>query len=273
MKKPVVFTDLDGTLLDESYAFDSALPALDLVQHMGIPIIICSSKTRPEIECYRTRLKNKHPFISENGGGILIPIGYFGPSLSILEYGVEQDSDYELIRLGAQYADLRKTFEALQWEGFSIKGFGDMSAEEIGDAMGLPVEQAEMARQRDFDEPFFYGGKKEEIELLFDSIRKKGLNVTQGRIYHLLGQSDKGKAVRILTDLYRQKCGSVKTIGIGDSPNDMPMLKVVDVPVIVQKPDGTYDPLLSTLKVIKANGIGPVGWNNIVNELVSSFPM
>ncbi len=271
MGKPVVFTDLDGTLLDGSYAFERALPALNLIDGMRIPLVFCSSKTRSEIEFCRTLLKNEHPFISENGGGIFIPIGYFDPSFIIQEHASERDSTYDLIRLGAQYADLRKAFEILRAEGFAVKGFGDMTAEEVAGAMGLPAEQAEMAKQRDFDEPFFYEGKKEEALLLFDSIRKKGLSVTQGKIYHLLGQSDKGKAVSILSGLYQQKWGSVKTIGIGDSPNDLPMLKAVDMAVIVQKPDGTYDPLLSTVNAIKACGIGPAGWNDAILSVIPAL--
>jgi len=78
MKKIIIFTDLDGTLLDNSsYSFEAALPALQLIKEKNIPLIICSSKTRKEIEHYRKKLYNLHPFISENGGGIFIPKGYF----------------------------------------------------------------------------------------------------------------------------------------------------------------------------------------------------
>jgi mannosyl-3-phosphoglycerate phosphatase len=79
MKKPIIFTDLDGTLLDYStYSFEKALPALQLLKEKDIPLIICSSKTKKEIEYYRKKLDNHHSFISENGGGIFIPKGYFG---------------------------------------------------------------------------------------------------------------------------------------------------------------------------------------------------
>ena len=78
MKKTVVFSDLDGTLLDESsYSFKDALPAVRLLQLRAIPLVLCSSKTRAEIEPCRLSLHNRHPFISENGGGIFIPPGYF----------------------------------------------------------------------------------------------------------------------------------------------------------------------------------------------------
>ncbi len=78
MKKLIIFTDLDGTLLDYStYSFEAAIPALQLLKEKNIPLIICSSKTGKEIEHYRKKLGNTHPFISENGGGIFIPKGYF----------------------------------------------------------------------------------------------------------------------------------------------------------------------------------------------------
>lgn len=83
MKKIIIVTDLDGTLLDCSdYSFDKALPALQLIKEKNIQLIICSSKTRKEIEHYRKKLYNLHPFVSENGGGIFIPKGYFKFQLS-----------------------------------------------------------------------------------------------------------------------------------------------------------------------------------------------
>jgi len=77
MKKPIICTDLDGTLLDYSnYSFEKALPALQLLKDRDVPLVICSSKTKKEIEYYRKKLDNHHPFVSENGGGIFIPKNY-----------------------------------------------------------------------------------------------------------------------------------------------------------------------------------------------------
>jgi hypothetical protein len=48
---PVVFSDLDGTLLDhETYSFDAARPGLDALKSRGIPLILASSKTRAEMQ-------------------------------------------------------------------------------------------------------------------------------------------------------------------------------------------------------------------------------
>ncbi len=264
----IIFTDLDGTLLNDEYSFDSALPAITLIEKYKIPLVICSSKTRSEIEFYRAKLNNDHPFICENGGGVFIPIGYFGPNVIIPAHHRALNSQYDMITLGANYSKLREILIELQKEGFLIKGFGDISTEEISRRMGLSTEEAKMAQQRDFDEPFFYEDKEQKIVDLLNSIKQKGLNATKGRIYHLLGQSDKGKAVSILTDLYKQKYGSVTTMGVGDSPNDIPMLEKVDIPIIVQKPDGTYDDSITIPNLIRAQGIGPSGWNDAMISLI-----
>ncbi|MEF9476347.1 MAG: HAD hydrolase family protein, partial [Candidatus Mariimomonas ferrooxydans] len=60
-KKIIIFTDLDGSLLDSSYSFKKALPALRLIKKKNIPLLICSSKTKSEIEHYRKKLRNAHP--------------------------------------------------------------------------------------------------------------------------------------------------------------------------------------------------------------------
>lgn len=267
----IIFTDLDGTLLDaETYSFEPALPALELLKEKNIPLIICSSKTRKEIEYYRRKLDNHHPFISENGGGIFIPKGYFQFTVHSSRFTVNDEDDYRVIRLGARYSDLRKAFIELREEGFNVKGFGDMTVEELADIANMSIDEAKMAKERDFDEPFIFEGNEEEKQRLIKAIRAKRFSFTQGRFFHILGDSDKGRAVSILIDLYRKRFGDIKTIAIGDSPNDIPMLERVDCPIIVQKPDGSYDPGIRIPNLHRAISIGPYGWNKAVINFVSS---
>lgn len=267
MKKLIIFTDLDGTLLDHyTYSFEKALPALTLLKEKNIPLIICSSKTKKEIEYYRRKLDNLHPFISENGGGIFIPKSYFRSGVLGSEFGVREERDYHVIRLGAKYSDLRTAIQELRSEGFNIKGFGDMTVEELSMIANMSIDEARMAKERDFDEPFVFDGSKTDEQRLLQAIIAKGFNYTQGRFFHILGNSDKGKAVSVLIDLYRRKFGEVMTVAIGDSPNDIPMLERVDYPVIVQKYDGTYDPRVDISNLHKADGIGPDGWNKAIIE-------
>jgi mannosyl-3-phosphoglycerate phosphatase len=76
--KKIIFSDLDGTLLDhDTYSFEKEKDALHLLKDNDIPLVICSSKTRSEIEFWRKKLGNIQPFITENGGGIFVPRSYF----------------------------------------------------------------------------------------------------------------------------------------------------------------------------------------------------
>jgi len=271
MIKLIIFTDLDGTLLDySSYSFEAAMPALQLIKEKNIPLIICSSKTRKEIEHYRKKLYNLHPFISENGGGIFIPKSYFNFQLSDPRLAIEEDKQYYLIRLGAKYSDLRNALKELRTEGFDIKGFGDLTVEEIASLTKLTIDEAEMAKERDFDEPFIFAGAIHELPLLIDAIKKKGLNHAQGQFHHILGNSDKGKAVSILIDLFQKEYSKVVTIAVGDSQNDIPMLEIVDHPIIVRKGDGEYDRQINIHGLMKADGTGPEGWNTIILDLINS---
>jgi mannosyl-3-phosphoglycerate phosphatase len=263
MKNPVVFTDLDETLLErKTYSFEKALDALALLREKKIPLVIVSSKTRSEIELCRKRLQNGHPFVSENGGGIFIPHGYFKV---LLNYPIEEQEGCDIIALGTPYSELRIALEGLRDEGFRVTGFGDMTHEEIRRLTGLSHEEARMALKRYFDEPFTFDGV---FERLAESVTRMGLRLAQGRFFHLTGANDKGRAVEILTELYKAQLGEVTTIALGDSNTDAPMLRKVDYPVLVQKDDGTYDENVTARNLIKAEGIGPEGWNKAVTELL-----
>jgi mannosyl-3-phosphoglycerate phosphatase len=267
MKKLIIFTDLDETLLERhTYSYEKAEPALALIKEKDIPLVIVSSKTMSEIEHYRSKLQNQHPFIAENGGVIFVPEGYF---VNYLSLNPEQRNVYEVITLGTPYERLRQVMAELQAEGFNALGFGDMTTEEISGLTDLSPEEATLAIQRSFDEPFTCRGC--DIEALRNAIRQKGLNLTQGRLFHLIGDNDKGKAVEVLKGLYRAKLGDISTAALGDSPTDIPMLKSVDFPIVVQKDDGTYDPRLDVSGIVRAGGIGPEGWNSAVTEILRRF--
>lgn len=269
----ILFTDLDGTLLDSSYSFKKALSSLRLIQENSIPLIVCSSKTRAEIEQCRERLNNEHPFIAENGGGIFIPKDYFAFQISKLKFRIEREDDYYVMRLGASYTDLRNVLRELQSEGFDVHGFGDMKVTEIAGLTGLNVSDARRAKQRDFDEPFLFSGDRVSVNRLKRRIKALGFNYTQGEFFHIMGNSDKGRAVEILKDMFKKQYGKIITVALGDSPNDIEMLQKVDYPVVVQKNNGRYHPqVLNKVKgIIKAGGAGPEGWNRAVTELISSL--
>jgi len=265
----LIFTDLDGTLLDQNtYSFEAALPALQALREKKIPLIICTSKTRAEIECFRSKLDNIHPFISENGGAIYIPHQYFSFDFSF----ARKDSEYAIIELGTPYENLREAFSKMKARFPSIlKGFGDLSTQEVADLCGLRYSQARLAQKREYDEPFILEDEsaEEKVRMMAQDLN---LQISRGgRFYHLMGRNDKGQAVLLLRGLYAQTNSHLKTVGLGDSLNDLPMLEVVDYPILVQKPGGVHDPSLQLENLIPAQGEGPKGWNDAVLKLMAEI--
>jgi mannosyl-3-phosphoglycerate phosphatase len=271
--RQVVFTDLDGTLLAlVTYSYEKSLAGINRLKEIGVPLIFCSAKTRAEQEVYRHKLGIFHPFIVENGGAIFIPRGYF-PFL--FEYH-KSVNELLVIELGTSYKKVRQLLAKVRKEsGFHFRGFGDMSDEEVAEETGLDIDSAKLAKQREYDETLVIasGAKQShitsgEIDKFLQKIKQAGLNWTHGgRFYDVMGDNDKGKAVKIVTGLYREMWGEIETIGLGDSLNDLPMLSAVDIPVLVQKKDSSWESIdLPRLRRIQ--GIGPEGWSRAIEEII-----
>ncbi|MDH4100453.1 MAG: HAD hydrolase family protein, partial [Nitrospirota bacterium] len=196
--KYVVFSDIDGTLVDfNTYSMEQSIEAAKILHDRDIPLVLCSSKTRTEIELYRDKIGCRDPFIVENGGGIFIPVGYFSHPLKTT---VSRDG-YDVVELGIPYNRLRTMLEDIRREtGYPIKGMGDMSLEEVCRYTNLPPHEAELARCREFDEPFVIEGVHPDMSVLWQSASEMGVSITRGgRFFHLLGRNDKGLAVKKLS--------------------------------------------------------------------------
>lgn len=264
----VIFSDLDGTFIDhETYSYEAALPAFRLTQERGVPLVFVSSKTRAEIELLIQRLGINEPFISENGGAIFVPRDYF-------EFDFEWDLEvgpYQVIELGTPYPRLRDALiEARNNSNCPAVGFGDMSPEDVSLDTGLDIESAILAKKREYDEAFRLECPPDRAQGFFEGLLKKGLTVTRGgRYYHVMGENDKGRAVHILSGIYRRRWPNLRTIGLGDSLNDEPMLRAVDQPILVQKPGEIYDKDVDFEGLMRAGGVGPEGWNLAVKKILS----
>jgi mannosyl-3-phosphoglycerate phosphatase len=277
MPNLIVFTDLDGSLLDSTtYSYQAAIPALTALREQGIPLVLVSSKTRAEMESIRQRLDLRDPFIVENGGAVFIPHGLF-------EFPLERmrtKPPYQVIELGLPYHMLREVLKQIEEAVETpLRGFGDLSVEAIMQVTGLPHADAILAKQREYDEPYLLQGPQALIEEVCRQIVTRGLRWTKGgRLFHLTGQNDKGAAASILLRCYhrqqrmRGESERIETVGIGDSINDASLLAMVDYPILIQKPDGSYDPDIQLSGMIRVSGTGPVGWNDAVLDLLARVP-
>jgi mannosyl-3-phosphoglycerate phosphatase len=273
MPQYVVFADLDGTLLDtDAASWEAAAPALRALRDHGIPLILVSSKTRAELESLRLPLQHQDPFIVENGAAVFIPQGLFTFPLE----RVRTKASYDVIELGMPYHMLRDVLKQIEDAVETpLHGFGDLSVDDVMQVTGLSRSDAALAKVREYDEPFLLEGPHTLVEEVCRQIVARGLRWTNaGGLFHLTGNSDKGEAAEVLMRCYQREqrlkfqSRPVESVGIGERIDDIPLLAVVDHPILVQRPDGSFDTDVLLPRLVRTRGIGPAGWNDAMLRLL-----
>ncbi|HOQ19568.1 MAG: mannosyl-3-phosphoglycerate phosphatase [Methanothermobacter tenebrarum] len=253
----IIFTDLDNTLLDKEYSYREAKEVLRELKEAKIPIIFCSAKTRREQEKIREEMGIYHPFIVEDGSAIYIPRGYFKETKG------QPINDYEVIILGTKLENIIKEIQNLQKKGYKIIGYQDMTPEEIAQVTGLSIHEAKLAKDREFSETII-----EYDNRGLEKLKRKFNVEIGGRFIHVFGKgADKGKAIKILTRFYKEEHEKIKTIGLGDSYTDKPLLKAVDTPILVKGYNGKWAEL-DVKNLYHAKGAGPKGWAEAIKKFV-----
>ncbi|WP_413693085.1 HAD-IIB family hydrolase [Psychromonas sp. KJ10-2] len=282
-KKILVFTDLDGTLLDHyTYQTDDAQEMIDKLKQDNIAIIPNSSKTFPEIELIRQQLSLHSPFITENGAAIYIPVNYFEqqPSDTRLEgqYWVKSFS-----HSSEHWQSLLKEF-AGDFANF-YQGFSEMSVSELMALTDLSEDNAKMAKQRQYSEPLHWTGDQATQTKFVACMEKQGANVLQGgRFLHISGHCNKGQAQQWLAQQYSQYAAlssqsekaliaphdEIITIALGDGKNDIAMLEQATIAVQIKSPVHDFPSLERNNNIYQSRQYGPAGWAECLQEILSS---
>ncbi len=260
----IVFTDLDGTLLDHfSYSYEKSMPGIELLKKEEIPLVMVSSKTRPEMISLHTELGLDSPFVFENGAGIFYPMDESG------RYKIELNGR-SIEELSEETHLLKNLLER------EIKTILEMDIDEIVAYTGLSEEKAKYSIMRVASLPFILPEKSEISLERIHEINKKlahnELRLTRGgRFYHFSSiNANKGFAVRRILDFYRDiyHPEGLLTACMGDSENDIVMMEQVDRPFLVKKHDGTHIET-GEVKTGLTQGIGPGGFTEAVKLFVN----
>ena len=261
----LVFSDLDGTLLDhETYCWLAAAPAIEELRRRNIPLILSPSETKAEQLVLRRGAGNDHPFIVENGAAA-VPVGYF-PGL---DHSLDRDGDLLIRRFGAPRAEILALLAELRAKGHRFEGFQDWTPEQLAEVASMPVELAVLALDRCCSEPLLWRGDSASLHYLQERADAAGLRLVQGgRFLHLMGRFDKADALGWLRERYEADGRPRCTVVLGDSPNDAAMLDAADIAVVVRslhsgslQPDGPE-------RVIRTVETGPRGWLEAMQQLL-----
>ena len=254
-----IVSDVDGTLMDHFYDLSPAKETINWLQIIGIPVILCTSKTKSEVKIIRDDLNLKDPYIVENGGAI---------------YGENSDGNEWKIILGKSYKILEKILNQFSENiNFKLRALNTLSDEEATKLTGLEGASLNLMRDRHWSMPFLNPPN------IFDEDLKKlceiyDVDIFRGnRMSHLLSKnSNKGIAIKTL--LNKNKNLNVQIIGLGDSPNDLPLLKNSNYKIVISGIKGPNQLLLNALKgnefYISKKPHG-YGWKDEVYKLVTKL--
>lgn len=268
--RPLIFTDIDGTLLDHfDYSFSQAIAVIETLNERKIPIIANTSKTFAEMVKLQQTIGFNAPFVSENGAVIYIPIGYFEqqPEDTFTQgyYWVKEFSqprEYWLELLNEQAQAFKNDFV----------GFSSLSVEELCELTDLSPDNAKLALDRHYAEPLLWKGDDTNKQAFIKLMTTAGAHTLQGgRFLHVGGDTDKGKAMKWLAEVYSKQYGaSVTTIALGDSGNDNAMLEAADIAIQIKSPTHEFPILTTNKQSIKSTEYGPKGWAECISKTLLS---
>jgi len=256
-----IVSDVDGTLMDHSYDLTPAKETIRTLQKLSIPVILCTSKTASEVKVIRKELNLSDPYIVENGAAI------YGESLKKV--------NGEII-LGKKYEILEEILNLISKEiDYKLIPLNDLTDHEATQLTGLSGNSLELMRDRHWSMPFL-----NPPSCLVDRIKlcckKFKVDIFKGnRMSHLLStNSNKGKAINALKKYSNNQ--NIQIIGLGDSPNDLPLLLNSDIKIVIPGIEGPNLNLVDQLKGFEftlASEPNGYGWKNEINKLMNKLEL
>jgi len=260
----VVVSGIDGGLLDPvTKDYDPARPAIATLARLGVPLVLCSSRPRAEVELVSRLFGLGAPMIVENGAALIVPDGHLPHGVP----GGQWDGECHVLRLGPPRERLREALaEVAAAAGVEIRAATDLRPGERFHGGGLAGLLGPASRGREHTEPFLLEREEDAVALAREA-EARGLRVARGEsLFYLCGGADKGLALRTLLSLYEREGRLPKAIALGTWQVDLPMLRAAHRPVLLPGPGGKVEPcLLAALPhAERAPGGGPEGWNDAV---------
>lgn len=245
-KQVVIFTDLDGTVLNHhNYAYEAVLPLLASLKDKQIPVILNSSKTLSELQIWQSRLHLDTPMIAENGG--------------VIRYQDANGIQTKLI--GMPYEQIRSTLTHLrEINNWDFEGFGDWTVADVMNHTQLRSSDAVLAKERQVTEPILWQDSEAHLNTFKTALAIMGLELKKGgRFYHVMAKHDKADAMHYIENNLEilGLSGEVTTLALGDGQNDQSMLDFADIAIVMPAASG------ESLKIegaIYAQTEAPNGW-------------
>jgi mannosyl-3-phosphoglycerate phosphatase family protein len=223
--KWLLFTDLDGTLLDRRYDLKGAADAMDSLHQHGCLCVPASSKTHLEMVELSTFRKFPSPYIFENGGGLSWP------------------SAREPELIGRSAEEISGLLDHIRDEHlFKFRLFRDISVVEIAGRTGLTEASARRAKARQASMPLIWTDTRESLERFREILGFIGLQVVSGGLFQTVLDKRCSKAAAMLSIAEEFNRGECRPglVACGDAENDLEMMAIAGTAILFPNKAGQY---------------------------------
>ena len=178
------------------------------------------------------------------------------------------------IILGQKYEILEEILNIISKEiNFKLIPLNNLSDQEATHLTGLKGNSLNLMRERHWSMPFLNPPSFLE-ESISVCCKKFKVDIFKGnRMSHLLSSnSNKGKAINALKKYSNNQ--NIKIVGLGDSPNDLPLLLNSDIKIVIPGIDGPNLNLLNQLNDFEftlASEPNGYGWKTEINKLLNKL--
>jgi predicted mannosyl-3-phosphoglycerate phosphatase (HAD superfamily) len=197
----VVYCAIDSLISLSHKALTGFPEFLEALAEAGIPCVWITSRNRMHLDASLRKFGHSAPFIAENGAGVYLPEDYF----HLRPAKTTRLGRFTCIPTAALQPAAKDALDTLAEDtGTSVVPLRMLSPRELSQNIGLPQHEAELLRQRDFDELFFFAGAgDEDIQKFREEAAKRNLNLhANGAMWSLAVGANLRVCLRDLSKLY-----------------------------------------------------------------------
>ena len=199
----VVFCAIDDLIGLNNKALTGFPEFLEGLADTDIPVVPVTTRSRLQFDAALRKFGLGHPFLAEGGCGVYLPEGYFNlkPS-STVRFG-----RFTCIPVAEPQPAAAEALQTLaEKTGIEVVALRGLSPRELSQNAGLPQREAELLRQRDFDELFFFAGASDTDIHRFqeEAARSKARLRQSGALWSLAFGVSIATCIRELSQLYQR---------------------------------------------------------------------
>jgi mannosyl-3-phosphoglycerate phosphatase len=213
----VVYCSIDNLVSTTNKSLTGFADFLEGLGEANIPVVPVTTRSRLQFDATIRKFGLGHAFLAEGGCGVFLPEDYFHlkPPRSV------RLGRFTCIPAASpQPAAAEMLDDVAKETGIEAVALRELSPRELSQNTGLPQREAELLRQRDFDELFFFAGASDaDIERFRQAaVQHKAQVRPSGGLWSLAVGADLASCVRDLSQLYQRSFrANPHSVGIATS--------------------------------------------------------